>query len=91
MFDNNLKPEPINASQAPMVTATTTLPTTAATNVSKPAAKQHVKSNYYNNDSSKKNSWSKPKRTSRKKYSGAKRRSGYHGYSGRRHWSHRRR
>ena len=91
MFDNNLKPEPINASQAPMATATTTLPTTAATNVSKPAAKQHVKSNYYNNDSSKKNSWSKPKRTSRKKYSGAKRRSGYHGYSGRRHWSHRRR
>ena len=90
MFDNALKPEPINASQTPAAVVAPVASSTIS-HESKPAAKHHVKSKHYYNDSSKKKSWVKPTRTSRKRYSGAKRRSGYHGYSGKRHWSRRRR
>ena len=89
MFDNKLKPEPINATQTPVAVATPAVPATTYGN--KPAAKNHVKTNLYYNDSNKKKSSVKPTRTSRNKYSGAKRKSGYHGYSGKRHWSRRRR
>ena len=78
VFDDNIKPEPLNGSSAKKTTAATT------TQVKKTKKTSTVNS-YYNSQ------YVKPKQKSRKKYSGAKRKSGYPGYTGKRSWSRRRR
>jgi len=95
LFAHDLKPEPINATQAPPAPAveTSAQPAAAASHKSSYGTGHHSKSHrhYYKNGSRKKQSWFKPKRTSRKRYSGAKRKSARYGRAGRQHWSHRRR
>lgn len=78
VFDDNIKPEPLNGSSAKKTTAATT------TQVKKTKKTSTVNS-YYNSQ------YVKPKQKSRKKYSGAKRKSGYPGYTGKRSWNRRRR
>ena len=84
IYDENIKPEPINASQPK--------PKPQPVKAAQPVVKKQKSSKSYNNYYHKKSyQSSKPKRTSRRHYNGAKRRSGYHGYSGKRSWSRRRR
>ncbi len=78
VFDDNIKPEPLNGSSAKKTTAATT------TEVKKTKKTSTVNS-YYNSQ------YVKPKQKSRKRYSGAKRKSGYPGYTGKRSWNRRRR
>ncbi|MBR5169158.1 MAG: hypothetical protein IKW85_01155 [Muribaculaceae bacterium] len=78
VFDDNIKPEPLNGSSAKKTTAATT------TEVKK-TKKTSTANSYYNSQ------YVKPKQKSRKKYSGAKRKSGYPGYTGKRSWNRRRR
>lgn len=77
--DNDIKPEPINASSAPA--PTTVAPATDKTAVNAVPAVKQTKTK----TSKKKSYYVTPKRTTRKHYNGARRRSGRHGYSGRRH------
>ena len=99
LFDDKIKPEPINPTQA------ATKPAVAP--VKKKSTYQpksgHEKKKYNSKDGNKyqykrqykyrhkKKRYSKQAQTSRKSYSGAKRKSGRYGRSGRRSWSHRRR
>ena len=84
IYDENIKPEPINASQPK--------PKPQPVKAAQPVVKKQKSSKSYNNYYHKKSyQSSKPKRTSRRHYNGAKRRSGYHGYSGKRSWNRRRR
>lgn len=84
IYDENIKPEPINASQPK--------PKPQPIKAAQPVVKKQKSSKSYNNYYHKKSyQSSKPKRTSRRHYNGAKRRSGYHGYSGKRSWNRRRR
>ena len=79
IFDESIKPEPINAA---MVSKAVSTPVVAP---KKPKSKSYYNSNYNYKKQV------KPRYRSRRKYSGAKRRSGYHGYSGRRSWNRRQR
>ncbi len=99
LFDDKIKPEPINPTQA--------APKPAETPVKKKSTYQpksgYEKKKYNSKDGNKyqykrqykyrhkKKRYSKPAQTSQKSYSGAKRKSGRYGRSGRRSWSHRRR
>lgn len=99
LFDDKIKPEPINPTQA--------APKPAATPVKKKSTYQpksgYEKKKYNSKDGNKyqykrqykyrhkKKRYSKQEQTSQKNYSGAKRKSGRYGRSGRRSWSHRRR
>ena len=107
LFDEKLKPEPINPTQK-----TSKLDETSVkkdNNTYKPKKSYKQKSDYrqkdaYNQNSEykqkdknygkkyyKKKRYSKPTRTKRRHYNGAKRKSGRYGYAGRRHWSRRQR
>lgn len=77
VFDDNIKPEPLNGSSAKKTTA-------ASTTEVKKTKKTSTANTYYNSQ------YVKPKQKSRKKYSGAKRKSGYPGYTGKRSWNRRR-
>ncbi len=79
IFDESIKPEPINAAKVSKAVST---PVVAP---KKPKSKSYYNSNYNYKKQV------KPRYRSRRKYSGAKRRSGYHGYSGRRSWNRRQR
>ena len=79
IFDESIKPEPINAATVSKAIST---PVVAP---KKPKSKSYYNSNYNYKKQV------KPRYRSRRKYSGAKRRSGYHGYSGRRSWNRRQR
>lgn len=79
IFDEFIKPEPINAATVSKAIST---PVVAP---KKPKSKSYYNSNYNYKKQV------KPRYRSRRKYSGAKRRSGYHGYSGRRSWNRRQR
>ncbi len=79
IFDESIKPEPINAATVSKAVST---PVVAP---KKPKGKSYYNSNYNYKKQV------KPRYRSRRKYSGAKRRSGYHGYSGRRSWNRRQR
>ena len=79
IFDESIKPEPINAATVSKAVST---PVVAP---KKPKSKSYYNSNYNYKKQV------KPRYRSRRKYSGAKRRSGYHGYSGRRSWNRRQR
>ncbi|MBQ3363812.1 MAG: hypothetical protein IJG42_07700 [Muribaculaceae bacterium] len=77
IYDESIKPEPINAATVSKAVSTPVV------TPKKTKSKNYYNSNY--NNANKKQV--KPRYRSRRKYSGAKRRSGYHGYSGRRSWS----
>lgn len=80
IFDESIKPEPINAATVSKAVSTPVV-----------APKKTKSKNYYNSNFNNYKKQVKPRYRSRRKYSGAKRRSGYHGYSGRRSWSRRQR
>lgn len=76
VFNDNIKPEPINSTQA------------RKAEPAKPVVKKKKStssSSYYKNQNA------KPKYKNRRRYSGVRRKSGYHGYSGKRRSSHHRR
>ena len=83
VFDENIKPEPINPTKPKPQAAVKTEPV-----VKKKPSKTY---NSYNSSYSNKkhNQYVKPKHTKKRHYNGAKRKSGYHGYSGKRSWSRR--
>jgi hypothetical protein len=107
LFDEKLKPEPINPTQKTSKPDETSVKKDNNTYKSKKSYKQ--KSDYRQKDAYKQNSeykqkdksygkkyykkkrYSKPTRTKRRHYNGAKRKSGRYGYAGRRHWSRRQR
>jgi hypothetical protein len=98
LFDDKIKPEPINATQAAPKPAETTVKKTSTYQPKSGYEKKkyNSKSNKYQYKRQykyrhKKKRYSKPAQTSLKSYSGAKRKSGRYGRSGRRSWSHRRR
>lgn len=107
LFDEKLKPEPINPTQKTSKPDETSVKKDNNTYKSKKSYKQKgeykQKSEYKQNseykqkDKSygkkyyKKKRYSKPTRTKRRHYNGAKRKSGRYGYAGRRHWSRRQR
>ena len=93
VFDEKLKPEPINPTQKSARTdATPDKPKKAFNSDNqKKEYKQKDNSYKYGNKYYKKKRYSKPARTKRRHYNGAKRKSGRYGYAGRRSWSHRRR
>lgn len=79
VFDDNIKPEPINPAKP--VTAVSTVPAQKKSSSTTTATKSQYKkkkSGYY-----KKPYYTKPTRTKRKRYNGARRRSGRYGYAGR--------
>ena len=101
LFDEKLKPEPINPTQKTSKPDETSVKKDNNTYKSKKSYKQKgeykQKSEYkqnreykqkdksYSNKYYKKKRYSKPKRTKRRHYNGAKRKSGRYGYAGRRH------
>ena len=107
LFDEKLKPEPINPTQKTSKLDETSVKKDNNTYKPKKSYKQKgeykQKSEYKQNseykqkDKSygkkyyKKKRYSKPTRTKRRHYNGAKRKSGRYGYAGRRHWSRRQR
>lgn len=98
LFDDKIKPEPINATQAAPKPAETTVKKTSTYQPKSGYEKKkyNSKSNKYQYKRQykyrhKKKRYSKQAQTSLKSYSGAKRKSGRYGRSGRRSWSHRRR
>ncbi len=98
LFDDKIKPEPINATQAAPKPAETTVKNTSTYQPKSGYEKKkyNSKSNKYQYKRQykyrhKKKRYSKQAQTSQKSYSGAKRKSGRYGRSGRRSWSHRRR
>ena len=107
LFDEKLKPEPINPTQKTSKPDETSVKKNNNTYKPKKSYKQKgeykQKSEYKQNseykqkDKSygkkyyKKKRYSKPTRTKRRHYNGAKRKSGRYGYAGRRHWSRRQR
>ena len=98
LFDDKIKPEPINATQAAPKPAETTVKKTSTYQPKSGYEKKkyNSKSNKYQYKRQykyrhKKKRYSKQAQTSQKSYSGAKRKSGRYGRSGRRSWSHRRR
>ena len=99
LFDDKIKPEPINPTKAatkpaetPVKKKSTYQPKSGYEKKkynSKGGNKYQYKRQYKYHH--KKKRYSKPAQTSQKSYSGAKRKSGRYGRSGRRSWSHRRR
>ena len=84
VFDEKLKPEPINPTQKSTKTdATPAKPkSTFKSESKKKEYKQQDNINNYGNKYYKKKRYSKPARTKRRYYNGAKRRSGRYGYAG---------
>ena len=107
LFDEKLKPEPINPTQKTSKPDEASIKKNNNTYKSKKSYKQKgeykQKSEYKQNSEYKqkdknygkkyykKKRYSKPTRTKRRHYNGAKRKSGRYGYAGRRHWSRHRR
>ena len=95
LFDEKLKPEPINPTQKTSKPDETSVKKSNNTYKSKKSHKQKgeykqnseykQKDKSYGNKYYKKKRYSKPKRTKRRHYNGAKRKSGRYGYAGRRH------
>ena len=95
LFDEKLKPEPINPTQKTSKPDETSVKKSNNTYKSKKSHKQKgeykqnseykQKDKSYSNKYYKKKRYSKPKRTKRRHYNGAKRKSGRYGYAGRRH------
>ena len=95
LFDEKLKPEPINPTQKTSKPDETSVK--KSNNTYKPKKSYKQKGEYkqsseykqkdksYGNKYYKKKRYSKPKRTKRRHYNGAKRKSGRYGYAGRRH------
>lgn len=81
LYDEKIKPEPINATQHSHEVKK--VEPKKSTVVSNTAGKQQ---RHYNNKQQ-----FKPKRTKKRYYNGAKRKSGHYGYAGKRHWNRRRR
>lgn len=75
LFDDDVRPEPINPTRE-----TVKKSTTPAKTVKEKSSKSSYKYKSF-----------KPKHTKKRRYSGAKRRSGRYGYSGKRRWNHHRR
>ncbi len=75
LFDDDVRPEPINPTRETVKTLTT-----PAKTVKEKSSKSSYKYKSF-----------KPKHTKKRRYSGAKRRSGRYGYSGKRRWNHHRR
>ena len=87
LFDDKLKPEPINPTQqASKAEAKPVKQKAAYKSDSQQKSNSYNSSKYY-----KKKRYTKPGRTNRRHYNGAKRKSGRYGYAGRQHWSHRQR
>ena len=92
VFDEKLKPEPINPTQkSAKADATPAKPKNAFNSDNQKKEYKQKKRYYYGNKYYKKKRYSKPARTKRRHYNGAKHRSGRYGHAGRRSWSHRRR
>ena len=92
VFDEKLKPEPINPTQKSARTdATPAKPKNAFNSDNQKKEYNQKKKSYYGSKYYKKKRYSKPARTKRRHYNGAKHRSGRYGHAGRRSWSHRRR
>jgi len=92
LFDEKLKPEPINPTQkSAKADATPAKPKNAFNSDNQKKEYKQKKRYYYGNKYYKKKRYSKPARTKRRHYNGAKHRSGRYGHAGRRSWSHRRR
>jgi len=92
VFDEKLKPEPINPTQKSARTdATPAKPKNAFNSDNQKKEYKQKKRYYYGSKYYKKKRYSKPARTKRRHYNGAKHRSGRYGHAGRRSWSHRRR
>ena len=95
LFDEKLKPEPINPTQKTSKPDETSVKKNNNTYKPKKSYKQKgeykqnseykQKDKSYGNKYYKKKRYSKPKRTKRRHYNGAKRKSGRYGYAGRRH------
>ncbi len=95
LFDEKLKPEPINPTQKTSKPDETSVKKNNNTYKPKKSYKQKgeykqnseykQKDKSYSNKYYKKKRYSKPKRTKRRHYNGAKRKSGRYGYAGRRH------
>ena len=93
LFDDKLRPEPINPTQQASKPATTPVKQ-KSTFKSKSDNKQSEyksKGKGYNSKYYKKKRYIKPTRTKRRRYNGAKRKSGRYGYAGRRNWNRRQR
>ena len=92
VFDEKLKPEPINPTQkSAKADATPAKPKSAFNSDNQKKEYNQKKKSYYGSKYYKKKRYSKPARTKRRHYNGAKHRSGRYGHAGRRSWSHRRR
>ncbi len=92
VFDEKLKPEPINPTQkSAKADATPAKPKNAFNSDNQKKEYNQKKKSYYGSKYYKKKRYSKPARTKRRHYNGAKHRSGRYGHAGRRSWSHRRR
>ena len=103
VFDDNIKPEPINPTRQTAKPAVSTTPAKKKNTYSKPSGNynqpkkynnkyRYKKKRYYPNKKGYSSGYSsdpKQEQTSQKRYNGAKRRSGRHGYSGRRSWNRR--
>lgn len=79
LFNEKIKPEPVNALQTAHHEVKKVEPK-KSTAISSTPKKHHYNRQYF-----------KPKRTKKRYYNGAKRRSGHYGYAGKGHWSRRRR
>ena len=88
VFDDNFKPEPINAAAAPKPK-----PKPAPAPVAEVKPKYSTGSSGYGKSGKyyKKPKYVKPGYKKQRRYNGAKRKSGYPSNAGKRHWSHRRR
>lgn len=92
VFDEKLKPEPINPTQkSAKADATPDKQKSAFNSDNQKKEYKQKKRYYYGSKYYKKKRYSKPARTKRRHYNGAKHRSGRYGHAGRRSWSHRRR
>ena len=105
VYDNHIKPEPINpvtATKTAFVSKPAAATTTSAKKSSNSYYKRQHKHQYnhqykrqykrqYNRQYKQQNQYVKPRYKSQKRYSGAKRKSGRYGYAGKRSWSRRRR
>ena len=103
IFDDNIKPEPINPTHQAAKPAVSTAPAKKKSSFKsgsnynqqnqqkKYNNKYRYKKKRYYSDKKSYSSSSKQEQTTQKQYSGAKRKSGRHGYSGKRNWNRRRR
>ena len=105
VYDNHIKPEPINpitATKTAFVSKPAAATTTSAKKSSNSYYKRQHKHQYnhqykrqykrqYNRQYKQQNQYVKPRYKNQKRYSGAKRKSGRYGYAGKRSWSRRRR